>query len=62
MNGPQHYRMAEQAVEYACSGEATDPDMTVAIAQVHATLALTAATAPVGLDTAAIGAWAEAIA
>ncbi len=44
MNGPEHYREAEKALEFAWSGESSDPELGVASAQVHATLALAAAT------------------
>jgi hypothetical protein len=46
MNGPEHYREAESALRYAWSGEASDAELSIATAQVHATLALTAANAP----------------
>lgn len=51
MNGPEHYRMAEQLADQA---HAVDPDYAaylVAKAQVHATLALAAAAA---LQTAGV--------
>lgn len=46
MNGPQHYVEAERLLALASLGD-TDPRdvLTVAAAQVHATLALAAATA-----------------
>lgn len=57
MNGPQHYREAERLIA-AVTLDGTHPDgspfirsdepQTIALAQVHATLALAAATA--GLD------------
>jgi hypothetical protein len=43
MNGPEHYRESENSLRYAWSGEASDPELTIATAQVHATLALAAA-------------------
>ena len=42
MTGPEHYRMAQALLEKASELPALDP---VALAQVHATLALAAATA-----------------
>jgi len=44
MSGPEHYRMAETLVKVADEGS-VDWESTVATAQVHATLALAAATA-----------------
>lgn len=44
MNGPQHYAMAETLLRGAGDINA-DGDFLVALAQVHATLALAAATA-----------------
>lgn len=44
MTGPEHYREAERALEHAEDG-AADWEWHVAVAQVHATLALAAATA-----------------
>jgi hypothetical protein len=58
MNGPEHYRMAEQLVAESMSelrphdeGHC-EADRTIAAAQVHALLALAAATA---LPTGAVG-------
>ena len=51
MNGPEHYRRAEKTLNEALA--VTDADLCVrltGIAQVHATLALAAATAE-GVDT-----------
>lgn len=46
MNGPEHYREAERLVDRAESGVRLDPgDPWLLLAQVHATLALAAATA-----------------
>lgn len=52
MNGPQHYREAEVAINYATNAGA-DMEieaMHLRYAQVHATLALAAATARPGLE------------
>lgn len=45
--GPEHYRKAEELIAYAGNLDKHDEDvpLTLAEAQVHATLALTAATA-----------------
>lgn len=48
MNAMQHYREAEQALRHAWSGESSDPELTIATAQVHATLALAAVQAMTG--------------
>lgn len=51
MNGPEHYREAERLLTEAVSWDSTDEHQVhldanvIAAAQVHATLALTAATA-----------------
>jgi hypothetical protein len=48
MNGPEHYREAEQHLKYAAECGATDPrteTLHLAYAQVHATLAHVAAVA-----------------
>ena len=42
MNSLEHYRAAEKAIEFAWSGESSDPEPGTATAQVHATLALVA--------------------
>ena len=47
MNGPQHYRAAEASLRRSEEVDPQDADLLVKQAQVHATLALTAATAPV---------------
>lgn len=62
MNGPDHYRAAEKALSYAWSGEATDVELTIAAAQVHATLALVAATVePAGWQPGEFPGWREAV-
>lgn len=64
--GPEHYRIAEgladMAVNLADDGEHEEADMAIAAAQVHATLALAAATALNGISarpstTATYRAW-----
>ena len=45
MTGPTHYREAERLLEAAANGEPPGTDRLLAAAQVHATLALAAATA-----------------
>ena len=47
MNGPEHYREAERLMDSAVTWSVTDPARVdqIASAQVHATLALAAATA-----------------
>jgi len=42
VNAIQHYREAEAALSYAWGDETSDPELTIATAQVHATLALVA--------------------
>jgi hypothetical protein len=60
MDGQTHYREAEKALTYAWSGESADPELTVATAQVHATLALAAATAEAyGQDSPGGPDWSE---
>lgn len=67
MNGPEHYSKAEGLIALVDDlpyGEATGPEL-IAEAQVHATLALAAATALTGhgagyLDDPEIKAWREA--
>lgn len=70
MTGPEHYRKAEELIDIVNDGHAIDTMLSIeqllAMAQVHATLALTAATAmlgPVaasGYDDADLDAWREA--
>lgn len=78
MNGPDHYLEAERWVSYAADiyqndrEHITDGQVAAAIAQVHATLALTAATATLDAAEAPNGGsatgrpdaveWAEALA
>lgn len=72
MNGPQHYRAAEQLLARVRNNQAPDTDLealldanAIARAQVHATLALAAATAyPAvkdwdGDEAGRSGGWAE---
>ena len=69
MTGPEHYRRAQELAEMA-GEDPTDPDAPyaheaylLAAAQVHATLALTAATAtaiPVDGNEPQVEEWAEA--
>ena len=49
MTGPEHYREAERLLRHAETPHA-DAALTLADAQVHATLALAAATAAAGID------------
>lgn len=44
MNGPQHYLMAEKLLKGAREDRSLDAEYLVALAHVHATLALAAAT------------------
>ena len=44
MNGPDHYRYAELRISEACSAAPDDAAFLMSEAQVHATLALAAAT------------------
>lgn len=63
MNGPKHYAMAETLLKGAGDVNA-DGDFLVALAQVHATLALAAATVLYKSDETwrpAEGAWADVI-
>lgn len=46
MTGPDHYRRAEQLATQARGQEGAQANQTLALAQVHATLALAAATVP----------------
>jgi hypothetical protein len=61
MNGPEHYQKAQQYLEKAAGSLHSDYDGYVARAQVHATLALAAATAindyPEGAPLADVAAW-----
>ena len=50
MTGPQHYKEAERIVERVATWTHGDPSALIAEAQVHATLALAAATAVVDPD------------
>jgi 2,4-dienoyl-CoA reductase-like NADH-dependent reductase (Old Yellow Enzyme family) len=45
MNGPEHYQEAERLIEMSQDARREDAPHVLAIAQVHATLALSAATA-----------------
>ena len=48
MTGPQHYREAQRLLKQSNELDVTDAPVVVAAAQVHATLALAAATAETG--------------
>lgn len=66
MNGPSHYREAERAIASGLAAPTRDETMAdFALAQVHATLALTAATAfnSIGFpgDGENAQAWVEAV-
>lgn len=63
MTGPEHYHEAERLIEWAFHDESPDPSQTLATAQVHATLALAAATAlPAGgSGTESRAAWVRAV-
>ncbi|MEU3261016.1 hypothetical protein ABZ694_25040 [Streptomyces albidoflavus] len=65
MTGPEHYLEAEAHLASAAKNFLRGDDTTSALvaAQVHATLALAAATAlsPGGPDTASRGAWVSAV-
>lgn len=60
MTGPDHYRQAEEltakAHDYLGQGEGQSAAVWAAVAQIHATLALAAATAP-GMTSAHGRAW-----
>ncbi|MEV5619462.1 MULTISPECIES: hypothetical protein [unclassified Streptomyces] len=59
MTGPEHYREAERLLALA---DYHDDPARCAAAQVHATLALAAATAlPPGVNSPARGAWVSAV-
>jgi hypothetical protein len=58
--GPEHYRDAEKAIEFAWSGESSDPELGIATAQVHATLALAAVQVDMAENLRGMGKkWAE---
>lgn len=68
MNGPDHYREAERLLAeaedrlpYGNLAGVTRPEQLLAEAQVHATLALTAATATHSVDDAIYRDWDEAL-
>ncbi|WP_103347979.1 hypothetical protein [Amycolatopsis sp. CA-128772] len=57
MTGPEHYREAERLIRTA-DRSYNDAEFALAEAQIHATLALAAATASAGrMNTAAVKAW-----
>ena len=67
MNGPEHYRVAERLVAMCVDSDGQPPaahtpelDHYIALAQVHATLALTAATVDRTGVAYNIEAWTEA--
>lgn len=64
MNGPDHYRHAEARLKLAVSAKEVDDVVTynLAMAQVHATLALVAATVePAGWQPGEFPGWREAV-
>jgi hypothetical protein len=64
VNGIEHYKKAEEALGYAAEGKfgSDEERYNLAVAQVHATLALAAATAPTIVPPSEDGAaWDSAI-